>query len=184
MDLDVILDTSELDASLRLSETRMKKALRRGFGETMSRLKYTIKQYINGAFRSQATQKIGRSLNHEIIDEGKDVVAIFGSEGPDFGGQIGVGIHSEADDDGNTWNLAQMYNKGIPARSFEWKSSGAREHGRQAGRKGGSSPWLSNKPFFYGAPRLAFIEKAKDKFDDSVNRIVKRHIDREFQEVI
>jgi hypothetical protein len=188
MDLDVTLDTSQLDASLRMSGTRMKKALRRGFGETMSRLKYTIKQYINGAFRSQATQKIGNSLNHEIIDEGKDVVAIFGSEGPDFNGQIGVGIHSEADDDGNTWNLAQMYNEGIPARSFTWKGKTGRrtasQYGRQAGRAGGSSPWLSNKPFFYGAPRLAFIEEAEKRFNDSVERIVKRHIDREFQEVI
>ena len=190
MDLDVILDTSELDASLRLSETRMKKALRRGFGETMSRVKYTIKQYINGAFRSKATQKIGRSLNHEIIDEGKDVVAIFGSVGPDFEGEIGVGIHTDADssDDGKTWNIAQMYNEGIPARSFEWKGkSGERTahiRGRQAGKTGSNTDWLSNKPFFYGAPRLAFIEKAKDKFNSSVNRIVKRHIDREFQEVI
>ena len=163
-------------------------AIRRGFGETMSRVKSRTKDHLNKNFRSRATQKIGLSLKSEIEIKSDRVEAIFGSAGPDFDGEIGVGIHSEPDDDGNRWNIAQMYNDGIPPKAFAWKGASgkgtAHIRGRQAGRAGGSSPWISNKPFFFGAPRLSYIVKAQEIFSNIVEGTVKRHIDREFNEVI
>ncbi len=69
-----------------------------------------------------------------------------------------------------------------------WKGNSgkgtAHIRGRQAGRAGGDSPWIGPRPFFYGAPRLDFIGKAEEIFNSIAERTVKRHIDREFQEVI
>lgn len=183
--VSVTFDTSELDISLREAGPRMLRAIRRGFGETMSRVKSRTKDHINKNFRSRATQKVGLSLDSEIEIKRDTIEAIFGSRGPDAGyGEIGVGVHAKPDDDGNRWNIAQMYNEGIPPKSFTWKSPKAAKHGRQAGRAGGNSPWIGPKPFFYGAPRLDFIGKAEEIFNNIVEQTVKRHIDREFQEVI
>ena len=187
-DLQVILDTSELDISLREAGPRMLRAIRRGFGETMSRVKSRTKDHINKNFRSRATQKVGLSLDSEIEIKKDTIEAIFGSKGPDFDGEIGVGIHSNPDDNKKRWNIAQMYNDGIPPRPFVWKGESgkgtAHIRGRQAGTEGGSSPWIGNKPFFYGAPRLSYIKKGQEIFKNISEQTVKRHIDREFQEVI
>lgn len=183
--LQVTFNTKELDISLREADDRMLRAVRRGFGKAMSRVKERTKNHINKNFRNLATQRIANSLDSEIEVKKDRVEAIFGSRGPDAGtGEIGVGLHGKPDDDGNRWNIAQMYNEGISPKSFTWKSPGAAQHGRQAGRKGGNSPWIGPRPFFYGAPRLAFIDKAREIFNNIAENTVKREIDKEFNEVI
>jgi len=187
-DLHVKLDTRELDISLLKLDRRMLNAIRRGFGETMSRVKSRTKDYINANFRNRATQKVGMSLDSEITLENDGVSAIFGSVGPDFGGEIGFGIHSDPDDSGGTWNLAQMYNDGISPGPFVWKGESgkgtAHIHGRQAGSEGGGSPWISKNPYFYGAPGLHFIDEGESIFNRLVKRTILKHINKEFNGVI
>ncbi len=80
--VSVTFDTTELDISLHEADDRMLGAIRRGFGETMSRVKSRTKDHINKNFRSRATQKVGLSLDSEIEIKSDRVEAIFGSRGP------------------------------------------------------------------------------------------------------
>lgn len=181
------MNASELAQSLGQAEDRVKKVMRRGFGEAMSRSKDMTKRYLAKGFSNKATMKIGVSLNHEIEEEGKDIYAIFGSEGPDYGGEIGFGLMAEPDDNGDRWNIAEQYNDGTKAHWFKWDSDGAATFGRQAGKKGGDSPWMEvkgGKSYHFGVVPLNFIDYGQKHFEQSVERVVQRHLNREFGEVI
>lgn len=175
-----VVDDSELMDLLRDSKRDMKKAMRLGFGRAMTETKRKTQQYLAQAL---APQRIGTSLDHEISvgSDGK-VEAIFGSQGKDLGGAIGVGIHTSPDDDGNQYNIGAAYQEGRSQRTVYWRRSGAAEHGREIGRKGSGTAWLPNESFtFFGFPRLDYIGFAMDDFEERSPRIVKRFIDRAYK---
>ena len=181
------MNARELAQALNESEDKVKKVMRRGFGEAMSRTKGLTKDYLNRGFANKATMKIATSLSHKIQEDGDDIYAIFGSRGPDYSGEIGFGLMSSPDDDGDRWNIAQQYDQGTDAGWFTWDSPGAAEHGRQAGKKGGDSPWIESvggKSYHYGVVALNFIDYAQNHFENSVERVVQRHFDRAFGGVI
>ena len=106
--MQVRFDTSELDISLREANDRMLRAIRRGFGETMSRVKERTKNHINKHFRNQASQMVANSLDSEIEIKRDTVEARFGSAGRGFGAEIGDGVETSPDDNGQRWNLSIM----------------------------------------------------------------------------
>tara|TARA_Y100000004_G_C8878288_1_gene396464 strand:+ start:93 stop:653 length:561 start_codon:yes stop_codon:yes gene_type:complete len=185
--VSVTFDTTELDISLREANDRMLRAIRRGFSETMSRVKERTKNHINKHFRNQASQMVGNSLDREIEITHDRVEARFGSRGGRGDGEIGAGIETSPDDNGNTWNLGIMYNEGTPAGYFEWQS-GAAVRGRHVYRFGnkryGWMPSYDGQGYHYGLVGTRFIDEAQRIFEMISERTVKRHIDREFQEVI
>ena len=185
------MNARELAQSLNQSEDKVKQVMRRGFGEAMSRTKSLTKDYLNRGFGNKATMKIATSLAHEIQEDNDDIYAIFGSRGPDYSGEIGFGLMSSPDDDGNRWNIAQQYDGGTDAGWFTWKGDSGKgtagEYGRQAGKAGGPSPWIESvngKSYHYGVVALNFIDYAHNHFENSVERVVQRHFDRAFGGVI
>jgi len=172
------MDDSELKQMLRGSKKEVRKAMESGFRRAMTETKRKTKQYLSQAL---APQRIGTSLDHEVINKGRNVEALFGSQGKDLGGTIGVGIHSSPDDDENQYNLGVAYNEGRTQRTIYWKAAGASEHGREIGRSGTGTAWLSSEKFtFFGFPRLDYIGFAMDDFKERSPRIVKRMIDRAY----
>lgn len=185
--VSVTFDTTELDISLHEADDRMLGAIRRGFSETMSRVKERTKNHINKHFRNQASQMVGNSLDREIEITHDRVEARFGSTGRGFGSEIGDGIETSPDDNGETWNLAIMYNEGTPAGYFEWKSDAAikgRHVYRSGNKRYGWMPSYGGRGYHYGLVGTRFIDEAQRIFEMISERTVKRHIDREFQEVI
>jgi len=172
------MDDSELKQLLRGSKKEVRKAMELGFRRAMTETKRKTKQYLSQAL---APQRIGTSLDHEVINKGRNVEAIFGSQGKDLGGTIGVGIHTSPDDDGNQYNIGAAYQEGRSQRTVYWKAAGAFEHGREIGRSGTGTAWLPSEKFtFFGFPQLDYIGFAMDDFKERSPRIVKRMIDRAY----
>lgn len=184
----VNFDTSELQLSLREADDRMLKTMRRGFGETMSRVKDRTKSHINKHFRTIASQRVGNSLDSDIEIKGDEVYAIFGSRGPDAFGEVGEGVETSPDDNGNTWNLGIMYNEGTSAGWFKWNNPKTAVRGRPVGRFGtGAKGWMKavdGHSYHYGLVGTFYIDHAKKVFENIAENTVQRHIDREFNGVI
>ena len=187
--MEVNFDTTELQLSLREADDRMLKTMRRGFGETMSRVKDRTKAHINKHFRTRASQRVGNSLDSDIEIKGDEVYAIFGSRGPDAFGEVGAGVETSEDDSGDTWNLGVMYNEGTSAGWFSWNNPKTAVRGRPVGRSGtGHKGWMKvnseGESYHYGLVGAFYIDHAKQVFENIAEKTVQRHIDREFNGVI
>ena len=182
----ITVDTREFNMAMRDAEKVIADAMFEGSGVAFARALSKTERYLRGhEFHTPQAKKVADSLDYDkrgdrkARQKGDELIleAKFGSRGPSKrSGEIGFGVHTSPDDDGDTFNIGQAVEEGINAKIFAWRSDGAAEHSRQVGRKGGSSAWYEGKGTgharFYGITGLGYIKVAADEFDRAIKKAV------------
>lgn len=187
----VRIDATEFNRAMDAAQDDIADAMFKGSGAAFSYAKTITENYLRGYIGMvPQAHKVANSLDYDkrknrvIVVEGDNVEmrAIFGSRGPDIhGGQIGIGVHTSADDNGKRFNIAQALQEGIDPGEFSFRASGASQHSRQVGRKGGNTPWYSRPPYFYGFPELDFLGVAERAFQSRLEGAIERELKRRLE---
>jgi len=188
------VDASDFNRAMKTAQQDIADAMFKGSGAAFAYAKQLTDNYLRSqsATTGQA-KKVADSLQYDqreqrvvtITGDNVTVEAMFGSRGPDIRGQIGVGVHTSPDDNGNRFNIGQAVQEGISAGYFSWRSSGAQEHSRQVGRKGSATPWYAGKgsgtAYFFGITGLDYLGFAEDVFSRVLESKVQREMKKRFE---
>lgn len=170
------VDTSEFNRALDKAQNDIADQIRKTLGKVLSEVKSEIYNYIRN-YPDGTANKVANSLDYErevnVHGNEIDTTAEWGSRGPNGrNGEIGVGVHTSPDDSGGTYNIGEAFDEGREAHFFKWKGLSGKKtafkHGRQVGREGTNTPWYGKGKggaFFYGFPRLNYIEKGAEIFE-------------------
>lgn len=193
----ITVDTREFDRQMDKAQDDIAKALWEGIGKALSSTKDSTANYLRGyaGFVPQA-KRVADSLAYQrdvsVQGNEAEVEARFGSKGPTQYGEIGVGMHTDPDDNGNRYNIALALQEGRDAKYFRFKGNrspyaktqtGATQYGRQVGRFQSATAWYGHGGvgYFYGYPELDYLGKAEVYFESrgrsAIERAMKRRLE-------
>ena len=171
--MSINIDNDSFNRAFHEIQEAVEKAMMYASGYALSAAKDHAYKHLRGfmGMHPQA-REVANSLGYErtVTSKNDDVElnAIFGSKGPDGrSGDIGVGVHTDPDDNEERYNIGAALQEGRDAGNFSWKKPGASQYGRQVGSKDGDSPWYGRGggAYFYGYVAINYLDAAQERFE-------------------
>jgi len=171
--MSVRIDNASFNRAFEKNKEAVEKAMFYASGYALSAAKDHAYKRLRGfmGMHPQA-REVANSLGYErevkMEDNGPELYGIFGSKGPDGrSGDIGVGVHTDPDDNEGRYNIGAALQEGRDAGNFSWKKPGASQYGRQVGSKDGDSPWYGRGggAYFYGYVAINYLDAAQERFE-------------------
>ena len=180
--MSVRIDNASFRKAFKENAEAVEKAMLYASGYALSAAKDHAYSRLRGfmGMHPQA-REVANSLGYErevkMEDSGPELYGIFGSKGPDGRtGDIGVGVHTDPDDNDERYNIGEALQEGRDAGPFKFKGrkspfanspNGAADFGRQVGSFGGPTAWYGHegKGYFYGYLAIDYIGAAQEKFE-------------------
>ena len=153
---------------------------------------YTRRRYLpryNSSAGERMVTRVGHSLDYEMlpVTDPKDVRIRIGSRGPTFRGKIGEGVHTQPDDNGGTFNIGFMLDKGRFSKMVQFKrrtgnpeNPGAGVRGRQAGKAGGNGHWIPRRFKLRRIPSTGYVAVMREKMRLYYPQRTKRFLEQKF----
>lgn len=180
--MSINIDNGSFNRAFHEIQEAVEKAMMYASGYALSAAKDHAYKHLRGfmGMHPQA-REVANSLGYErtVTSKNDDVElnAIFGSKGPDGrNGDIGVGVHTDPDDNEERYNIGAALQEGRDAGPFPFKGRrsrfantalGAQQYGRQIGSATGNTAWYGNggKGYFYGYLAIDYLTVAEDRFE-------------------
>lgn len=205
--VSINIDMSEYNVMMEEVEDAVADAIRLAFRDVLYEVRAETEVFLNSSIEPQA-HKVARSLRSRVGDtrvrgNNIEVFAKFGSaasltnpskipSGRVNFEQIGVGIHTSPDDNGNMYNIARAFQEGRDPKYIQFtgkqptpfrKGAGAENIGRQIGRYKSKTAWVGASFYFYGYPKMDFIKHGMDIFNARIERRAEAYLKRRLESI-